>query len=149
MVLTVDAPEAKPGDMVTLKRVRMLSGDLDQNGCVLIEDIATATSVLDTVLDPRNPAPTWRPVADITNDNSIDVRDTTGVFYNYRKKRYTQWTDDVALLNAGPTCTDGFLTPLTKGSEERVQAGASINPAAALDRNRKLRRETEGLMLCS
>ena len=77
---TVDAPP-----------LTLLSGDLNQDGKVEVDDATMVGQRFNLRYDPTRPGPPWLDACDITDDDVIDIRDMVGVQFNLLKTAPSPW----------------------------------------------------------
>ncbi|MEO8083595.1 MAG: hypothetical protein ABI780_07225 [Ardenticatenales bacterium] len=79
------------GATVDVPPVTLLSGDLNQDGKVEVDDAAMVGQRFDLRFDPARPGPPWLDACDITDDDLIDIRDMVGVQFNLLKTAPSPW----------------------------------------------------------
>lgn len=79
------------GATVDVPPVTLLSGDLNQDGKVEVDDAAMVGQRFDLRYDPAKPGPPWLDACDITDDDRIDIRDMVGVQFNLLKTAPSPW----------------------------------------------------------
>jgi hypothetical protein len=91
--LRAERPFSAPaaGTTLDLPAVTLLSGDLNQDGKVEVDDAAMVGQRFDLRYDPARPGPPWLEACDITDDDRIDIRDMVGVQYNLLKTAPSPW----------------------------------------------------------
>jgi hypothetical protein len=91
---------ANASGTVTWPKVKLLAGDLDKDDAVDIVDAVMIGQRFNLRFTPGGANPRWLEATDITDDDTVNILDMTGVQFNFLKTAPTDWPSQLAARGA-------------------------------------------------